>query len=266
MPAAATYRVEAYNVSHASENKIHDDQVAQKLGFSGGLVPGVEMFAYCTHPVVAHWGRDWLEHGHMTCRFGKPFYDGHTAEIEAHARDGGLDLTLTSDGQTCASAQASLPAPVAPPALAAFEHRLPPPLAQRPPADATSLAPGTWLGLQPFAMTRDIADRYLADVRETLPLYAADGLVHPGLLLRLCNSALRESVLLGPWIHMGSDVRNHGVVHVGEEVGVRARVLDNYERKGHRFVDLDCLVVAGGSRVAAHVRHTAIYALRHLRQ
>ena len=48
--AATTYAVEAYNLSHASENKIHDDAIAQKLGFSGGLVPGVEVYAYACHP------------------------------------------------------------------------------------------------------------------------------------------------------------------------------------------------------------------------
>ena len=51
-----TYSVEAYNLSHASENKIHDDSVARKLGFQGGLVPGVEVFAYATHPALEHYG------------------------------------------------------------------------------------------------------------------------------------------------------------------------------------------------------------------
>jgi hypothetical protein len=51
--AAHTYDVEAYNISHASENKIHDDAVAKKLGFTGGLVPGVEMYAYMTNPRLA---------------------------------------------------------------------------------------------------------------------------------------------------------------------------------------------------------------------
>ena len=48
-PGTRSYSVEAYNISHASENKIHDDAVAQKLGFSGGLVPGVEVYGYMTH-------------------------------------------------------------------------------------------------------------------------------------------------------------------------------------------------------------------------
>ena len=38
---ALEHMIEAYNLSTASENKIHDDTVAQKFGFEGGLVPGV---------------------------------------------------------------------------------------------------------------------------------------------------------------------------------------------------------------------------------
>ena len=82
---ATTYRVEAYNLSHASENKIHDDAVAQKLGFAGGLVPGVEVYAYACHPAVERWGRAWLERGHMECRFLKPVYDGRIALVSAAA-------------------------------------------------------------------------------------------------------------------------------------------------------------------------------------
>ena len=44
-----TYRVSAYNTSKLSENKIHDDAVARKFGFSGGLVPGVDVMAYMMH-------------------------------------------------------------------------------------------------------------------------------------------------------------------------------------------------------------------------
>ena len=35
-----TYRVSAYNTAKQSENKMHDDTVARRFGFSGGLVPG----------------------------------------------------------------------------------------------------------------------------------------------------------------------------------------------------------------------------------
>ena len=37
------YRVSAYNTSKHSENKMHDDTVAKRYGFDGGLVPGVDV-------------------------------------------------------------------------------------------------------------------------------------------------------------------------------------------------------------------------------
>src|SRR3970282_1359533 len=59
--ALPLYTVRANNTSTASENKIHDDSVARLYGFSGGLVPGVDVYAYMTHPVVHALGRDWLQ-------------------------------------------------------------------------------------------------------------------------------------------------------------------------------------------------------------
>ena len=55
MTAAAPgpYRVEAFNTAKASENKIHDDAVARRFGFGGGLVPGVDVYAYMAHLPVA---------------------------------------------------------------------------------------------------------------------------------------------------------------------------------------------------------------------
>src|SRR6516165_3838286 len=63
------YRVEAFNTAKASENKIHDDAVARRFGFGGGLVPGGDVYAYMAHQPVARWGRAWLERGAAECRF-----------------------------------------------------------------------------------------------------------------------------------------------------------------------------------------------------
>ena len=57
------YRLQAYNTAKQSENKMHDDTVARRFGFSGGLVPGVDVFAYMMHVPLARWGRDFLERG-----------------------------------------------------------------------------------------------------------------------------------------------------------------------------------------------------------
>ena len=261
----ATYTVEAYNVSHASENKIHDDSIAKKLGFTGGLVPGVEVFAYSTQPVVARYGRAWLERGRMEARFIKPLYDGHMATVTAVEAGDGLDLKLESDGVLCATGHASMPSAAAKmPALDGYARHLPP--ANRPPADEQSLAAGTPLGTQTFVLTQERLNEYLTDVREAHDLYAREGLAHPGLLLRLCNSALRENVVLSPWVHTGSKVQNFAVARVGDDLAARGRVVQNYEKKGHRLVDLDVILVANDKTVLAHVSHTAVYKLRHLNE
>ncbi len=83
------YRVEAYNTSKLSENKIHDDSVARRFGFSGGLVPGVDVMAYMMHLPVKKWGRAFLERGLIEARFVKPVYDGEIAEVRGEESDGG---------------------------------------------------------------------------------------------------------------------------------------------------------------------------------
>ena len=53
-------------------------------------------------------------------------------------------------------------------------------------------------------------------------------------------------------------MQHHGVVHDGDLVSARAIVTDERERKGHRFVTLDVLHLAG-DRPIARTEHTAIY-------
>ncbi|MDI3307167.1 MAG: hypothetical protein QJR07_08685 [Acetobacteraceae bacterium] len=251
------YRVEANNLSRASENKIHDDAVARRFGFTGGLVPGVEVYAYACHPVVQHWGRAWLERGQAECRFLKPVYDGRIAVATAEPANGGLALRVESEGVLCATGEALLGDPVEPPVADDFPQASPP--ATRPPASEATLAPGTALGIVPFRLTEAMLAEYLCGVRETDQIYAREGLAHPGLMLRLCNRALMENVVFGPWIHVGSKVRNFAAARVGDELSVRARVVANYERKGHRLVDLDVLAIADGDRVLARVLHSAVW-------
>lgn len=262
-PSIQSYAVQAYNISHASENKIHDDAVAQKLGFSGGLVPGVEVYGYMTHLALARWGRAWLEHGAMEARFLKPVYDGKTATVTVRPAGASLELDVHSEGILCASGRAALgDRAQLEPSLQDYPERAP--ARQRPPADEVSLAPGVQLCAAPVRLATGVARDYLRDVREAHPIYAEEGLAHPGWLLRLCNSALKDNVVLSPWIHTGSKVQNFAAARVGDEMTARARVIANYERKGHRLVDLDALIISNATTVIARVLHTAVYRLRQL--
>ncbi|HLL28787.1 MAG TPA: hypothetical protein VKT73_14200 [Xanthobacteraceae bacterium] len=251
------YRVRAFNTAAASENKIHDDTVARRFGFSGGLVPGVEVYAYMMHMAVERWGRDWLEGGRAECRFLSPVYDGRTVEVFAAADADALAIRVESEGAICANGTAALKS--ASPSAPKLDRNKPPlPPEKRPAADERSLAEGTLLGIRPFPVTPEYAKQYLADVRETDPLYARENLAHPGIILRLCNQALVQNVVLGPWIHVGSRVRNFSVANVGDTLSILAKVVANYERNGHRFADLEVSVNAE-DRLIANIVHIAIY-------
>jgi acyl dehydratase len=255
----APYQVQAFNTSVASENKIHDDAVARRFGFSGGLVPGVDVYGYMTHQPVARWGRAWLERGVCECRLLKPVYDGETATVTARAADAGLVLQVASRGMLCATGTASLPeAAAAAPAVDGFVAPPAPP-EDRPPADEASLAVGTLLGIRPLLVTQAFAADYLRDVRETDPLYAREGLAHPATILRTGNWVLSHNVVLGPWMHVGSTVRHFALARVGDEITARGRVTANYDHKGHRFVEVEVLVLANRAIAVAHIAHTAIY-------
>jgi len=257
MHMPAPYEVRAFNQAAASENKIHDDAVAQRFGFKGALVPGVTVFAYMAHQPVARWGRAWLGRGAAECRFLKPVYDGDMARVSAAKEGDGLALLVESGGQRCATGHAGMPPPRAAPAVDALPTGVP--SAERPKASEESLAVGRALGIKAFVVDRALHATYLDEIGETEPLYRAEDLVHPGQVLRLANFALLQNVVLGPWIHVASTIRFHSAAHIGEELTLRSRVTSNAVNKGHAIVTFDALVVADGARVVAEIGHSAIW-------
>jgi acyl dehydratase len=251
------YRVQAYNTAKLSENKMHDDTVARRFGFSGGLVPGVDVMAYMMHLPVAKWGRAFLERGLIEARFVKPVYDGEIADVTGEESDSVLSIQVESRGHACATGSASLPA--AAPSVSIADFRDTAPVSERKPVDTRSYELGKWLGTEPRTWPGEAAREYLTDVRERDPIYTSQGLGHPGLVQRVMNRVLVDNAILGPWIHVGSRMQLLSAARTGDELTARAKVTGNYEKKGHRFVELDALVVANGRTPVAHCQHIAIY-------
>ncbi len=257
------YRVSAFNTAKASENKIHDDATAKRFGFKGGFVGGVNVYAYMSHQPVQRWGRAWLERGTGEAKFGKPVYENDIAEVIAAEDAEGMQLTVRSEGVLCAAGRAALPENLPPPpALSDFKAMAP--RTDRVAADETSLRIGDWFGMTPLPVTAAFHAQDLADIRETDPIYAREGIVHTGTIIRCCNWALTHNVILPAWIHMGSTVRNLGLARVGDTLNVRARITRNYEHKGHKWVELDAMVVANETTPIIRATHTAIYRPRQL--
>jgi acyl dehydratase len=256
--------VTARNLAPDSDNKIHDDDVARRFGFTGALVPGVEVFAYAVHPFVEAWGLGFLDRGTLQIRFRRPVYDGDLVTVTAQRSAGhAYALTLTgTDGEVRAVGQA---APESDDDLdtatvdrTSFPEAEVP--ASPPVADSESLAPGTTLGtIVEVADPTGCAD-YLAGIGETSAAYKEQGIVHPGLLLRMVNASLFRSVTMGPWIHTESSCRFLGRAPVGSTLSSRGVVTGLSSRKGNDYVHYDALVCADERAVLA-VAHTAIYSL-----
>lgn len=250
------YVVRAHNTATASLNKIHDDAVAREFGFRGGLVPGVDVYAYMTHPVAEEWGLEWLASGRLSARFVHPVYDGDEVTVSiTEAREAVAIEVIDSAGVVCATGQADprgerpAPNPAEWPAW---------PLPEKPPlASPEAFAAMPVLGSIDSHFEAEGASEYLGAVRESLPVY--DEVAHPGWLLRHANTVLGSNVRLGPWIHVSSDVTHHSLVVDGDRLSTRAKVMSTDERRGHRFVTIDVALFAHDSRAVSTVRHTAIY-------
>ena len=262
----AAYRLRARNTAAASDNRIHDDAVARRYGFGGGLVPGVTVYAYITHSVVAAWGPAWLERGTMDVRFVAPFYDGDEVVVDPTQESGALAVELgvtNGDGRLCATARAGLPA--APSEVPDPREWAVVPLPapdERPPAGRETFQGGATLGALEATFRADAGAAYADAVGDDLAVYRGPNAVaHPGWLLSLANHVLASNVALGPWIHTASEVRHLGMVTDGDRVSVRARVVDLSEARGHELVHLDLIMVVD-DRAVQRVRHSAIYRLR----
>lgn len=261
MPSTRT--LTAFNTATASENKIHDDAVASRFGFSGGLVPGVDVFAYLAHMPMAQWGKDWLSGGFMRARFVKPVYDGDAAIVSAELKGEELAMAISARGEECATGTARAKG-AAPPAELLPAGGMPA-AEKRPPASRESLVKGATLGTLRDVYIREAGLAHIAAVRDDPALYDDGRIANAAWLLRRANYVLADNVKLGPWIHVESAIDLHSLLTDGEDIEVRAVVADNVETKGHLMVVLDVQMLAG-RRFVASCRHWAIYEPRQVRQ
>ncbi len=248
----------AINHSHASENRIHSDDIARAYGFTGALVPGVAVFGHMTYPLTNELGVDWLGHSRIALRLLKPAYDGDRLSIP---------LTQTGD-QTylveCYNAAGVL--------LAHINVEVP---AALPPIDARSQVAGAareaprveiaWNAIEvdsPFAAATwtpspEENRRYADELSDDLPVYRG-GVVHPHLIQHWCNQMLVRRFILPAWIHVGTEMTFRRILKVGDAVEIRAIPIEKWERKGHEFIKIYLAFLVDGVP-AVEAYHTAIY-------
>ena len=261
---ALAHTLVAFNTATASENKMHDDEVAGRFGFTGGLVPGVDVFGYLAHLPLAQWGRAWLTAGGMHARFLKPVYDGdETVAAATLEGEDAMTLSATARGTLCATGSATRreSGPV-PPILPAAPM---PDEATRPKASRESLAPGAVMGTLHDVYLHEQGAAHLADIREDASLFEGGRIANPAFLLRRVNYILAANVRLGPWIHTESRIRLHDLLRDGEAFETRGVVVENVEKGGHLIVAFD-FTISARQRLVMSGRHWAIYEPRQVRE
>ena len=229
-------RFTAVNTAPDSENRMHSDDVANRHGFRGGLVPGTDVFGYLCQAFEEQQGLDWRSQGWGELRLTRPFYHGDTVIVRgepsmgdwaltAEGVDGGLRATLRLGLRNLSALSSTLP-----------NHPLP---ATRPPASEESLAPGTMMG----SITQVLSE---ASPRE---------------LLEMANQILVANFVLEPWIHTASKLQWFRDPRPGQTVEVRAAIDDLFARKGHSMVRYDVAYLSDDGPLL-NVGHTAIWRLQ----
>lgn len=259
-----SHHLRAHNDAAASANKIHDDTVAAQYGFRGGLVPGVSVYAYMTYPLVQSFGEEWLARGTAQVRFVQPFYEGDDVTVTSTVNTLtdiaiGFDVAgVNATGVACGIGTATLPVTTA---SSASLDDVPAglPQSERIPVSWEAVVVGKPLPVLAFVVSSQENAAYSQEHSDDLEIYrGAHALVHPGMLLRQCNRIFSEAFLLGPWIHVASEVTTYRPCRVGEQLEVRGVPRDKFEKKGHEFVVLDVLILADGE-AAQRVTHTCIF-------
>ena len=238
MDEPVAWSVLSRNLPEHAGNRIHTDAGARAAGYPAALVAGVTTYAYLTHPCVAAWGLDWLEHGGGEVRFRAPVFDGDRVDCVP---------TPTADGvriEAICSARSSAP-------RADFH-------AVRRCADARERT-GRQLPVKRIVLDGQFGSGYGQRAGDELDVYARNGVVHPAVWPALANRVYSLELVRGPWIHTRSVIRHHALGPPGASVDVRATVVDEFERNGRRVV-CDVLIEHAG-RLLASIEHEAIVEL-----
>lgn len=251
----SVHRPTAKNFAVTSENKIHSDAIAQRLGFTGALVPGVTVFGHLTWPLTARLGAEWLTNSTVSTRFLKPAYDGEQLGITERRGAAGSEIECRNSAETLL-------------ATLTYSSDALPPISSLASLRGTvsrkreAIAWDNVIVGQPFETYGWVPDEahnldYAQRLDDTTALFK-QGVVHPHAILSQANQALVRHFIMPAWIHTGSVVQFRHLIAVNDSIEVRAVPIDKWEKKGHQFIKLYIAFVRH-DQVVTEIEHTAIF-------
>ncbi|MDP1619283.1 hypothetical protein [Phenylobacterium sp.] len=180
-----------HNGFQQAPGSIHNDEVAAKLGFKGGTVPGSVHMDQFAPLLVETYGTDWFARGNMSLHFTQATVDREEvkAVMEAASPRSRLTMFNREGVQVCigtASGQTRDP-----------ESEMTRRMAAQAPAEALRILAGYKVGDVntdiPMRIEREALEKSLSRITERLPLYD-EGILPPSHLVRLAHIS-RPTVL-----------------------------------------------------------------------
>jgi acyl dehydratase len=262
----ASVTVTARNPATQSQNDIHADGGAQRMGFAAGLVPGSAIYSYLAAAAEQLLGSTWQHRTAARVRYLAPVYEGDEILAEAIAKQddplAGFEVTVTKAGSERPVAvgwAGGLPASDLPPA--GDDYPLLPLPPQLIPFSEPEVLDEPGLGSVEVVVTEADVRDYLLGIG--LAPESARGVAPSAYLARMyvavVESNLRQQ---GPGIHVGTALKHYRPVAFGERLSVRARVDRLFGRRGSRYRVLDLAWVAENGDVVMTSEHTGIYHVR----
>ena len=256
------YHVTAQNFSEVSENRMHSDEVAQRFGFKGALVPGVAIYGHLTLPFVDQLGVEWLSSSHDAVRLIKPAYhdDALTLDLSSlqGADDGATQLVQchNAEGTLLAELRSQAARPLADAATATNALTNSTKTQGRPEITWETVTPLEPFNRWQYTVSAEENARYASEIADTLPVYQE--YAHPHHMLSLANQVLMREYEMPAWIHVGSETLRHAAVRVGDVLDIQAVPTEKWERKGHQFIRL-WIGYWRADVLVTEMQHTAIF-------
>ena len=241
-------------------NPIHSSDSARDYGFRAALVGGATIYGWCVPAIIDAAGMEWLDHGWVDVAFRRPVFPDDRLNVRIDA-DGafevrGDDARVRIDGRVGLGDAPWLPDITTP------TRKPPEPAADPLPVLTPQNVPvGRDLRARRVPLSRLDAEAFCRDKQgERLACFYGDAArIHPAWLANQPIYALHHSFSYGPAIHTSSRIQHRRGGRVGQDLVVRGRCVDAFERNGHDYIvnDVDIEDATGVSLAA--IRHTAIY-------
>ena len=249
----------------SQENLIHSDSGARAYGYSGALITGSVVYAWCVPTILEALGADWMREGWAELDFRRPVYpdDAVTVRIDPSDAEGHPFTVTGALDAVCISGavgtgrgawirdhvQAQAGTPVPPPEPRPVLRLAEAPVGQDLPALLT-----------PTSSEGARRPEELRPQHGRVPLLVdGEALVSPAYLAGRMSWYMHSLYdYEGPSIHVASRIQHLDVVRAGSPLAIAGHLREAFERKGHHYAVVDGSMYVDG-RLVVLARHTVIF-------